>query len=64
MSFSNTATLLSTIGFISITHMHMANGNQNLIPSIDVYLVGIPRPDENKNVEEGGGGGGGGGGYK
>ena len=42
--------------------MHMVNGNHNLVPSIDVYLVGIPRPDENKNVEEGGGGGGGGGG--
>ena len=57
MSFSNTATLLSTIGYIFFTHMHMVNGNQSLIPSIDVYLVVIPRPDENKNVEEGGGGG-------
>ena len=55
VSFSNTATLLSTIGYIFITHMHMVNGNHSLIPSIDVYLVGIPRPDENKIVEEGGG---------
>ena len=43
-------------------YLYMVHGNQSLIPNIDMYPVGIPRLDENKNVEEGGGGGGGGGG--
>ena len=33
----------------------MVNGNQSLIPNIDVYSVEIPRPNGNKNEEEEGG---------
>ena len=57
-AFVEIAPILSAIGHIFLSYINMVNGNQSLIPSIDVYLVGIPRSDENKNVEEGGGGGG------
>ena len=49
---------MSAIGHTFFLYINIVNGNQSLIPSIDVYQVGIPRPDENTNVEEGGGGGG------
>ena len=54
-TFMEIAPILSAIGHILLSYINMVNGNQSLIPSIDVYPVGIPKPDENKNVEEGGG---------
>ena len=57
-AFVEIAPILSATGHIFLTYINMVNGNQSLITSIDVYLMGIPTLNENKNVEEGGGGGG------